>query len=135
MTPLATLIDHAEIRESERALLRSILATGSASGNVADIAEAAGISRRMMFRALAEMERAGIIIRSSRPGRFGSVLVTFNGDAASKLARMCHRLGREDDAPPGAEYTRPTDPQRAAEDRAHMLKTRARWSIYRRGEG
>jgi len=135
VTPLATLVDHAEIRESERALLRAIIATGSVSGSVADIAEAAGISRRMIFRALAEMERAGVIIRSSRPGRFGSVLVTFNGDAASKLARMCHRLGRSEEAPPGAEYTRPIDPRRAAEDRAHMIQTRARWSIYRRGEG
>jgi DNA-binding MarR family transcriptional regulator len=120
MTDLAALVERAEMRDSERGLLRAILPAGEVHGSVREIAERVGVSRRVMFRCLASLEADGIIIRSARPGRFGSVLVTFNGDAATKLHARCHRFGWKSEALRAVECNpiAPSDVERVKADRA-----------------
>ena len=51
MSDLATLVERAEMRDSERGLLRAILPAGEVHGSVREIAERVGVSRRVLITA------------------------------------------------------------------------------------
>lgn len=125
MSDLATIIDHARLSDLERSILRAILPTGFIGGTSQELADAQDVSPRSLFRALGSLERRGIIMRSAKRGRSGSMLITLNGDALTKLRALCHNLGRENERP-GAEYTpvRKEDEEAVRADRARLLESK-----------
>ena len=125
MSDLATLVDHARLTDLERSILRAILPAGCIGGTSQELADAQDVSPRSLFRALGSLERRGIIMRSSKRGKSGSMLITLNGDALTKLRALCHNLGRENERP-GAEYTpvRPENEEAVRADRARLLNAK-----------
>lgn len=125
MSDLATLVDHARLPELERSILRAILPAGCIGGTSQELADAQDVSPRSLFRALGSLERRGLIMRSAKRGRSGSMLITLNGDALTKLRALCHNLGRENERP-GAEYTpvRKEDEEAVRADRARLLESK-----------
>lgn len=122
MSDLATIIGHARLTDLERSILRAILPSGCIGGTSHELAEEHDVSTRSLFRALGSLERRGLIMRSAKRGKSGSMLVTLNGDALTKLRALCHNLGRENERP-GAEYTpvAKEDEEAVRADRARLL--------------
>lgn len=120
MTDLATIIAHARLTDLERAILRAILPAGYLAGTTRELSTLLDVNRSSLFRALSSLDRRGLIIRSSKRGKSGSMTITFNGRALDVLKALCDHLGRDDERP-GSEYT----PVRA-EDEAAVRADRAR---------
>lgn len=125
MTDLATIIGHARLTDLERSILRAILPTGFIGGTARELSEALGVNRSSLFRALAGLERRGLIMRSSKKGKAGSMTITFNGRALDNLRALCDHLGREGERP-GSEYTpvRAEDEPAVRADRARLIEAK-----------
>lgn len=125
MSDLATLLDHARLTDLERAILRAILPTGYIGGTARELSEMLDVNRSSLFRALSSLDRRGLIMRSSRKGKTGSMTITFNGRALDNLRALCDHLGRDGERP-GAEYTtvRPEDEPAVRADRARLIEAK-----------
>jgi DNA-binding transcriptional regulator YhcF (GntR family) len=139
VTPIATLIEHARLSDLERAICRAIAKDGSIGGTVRELAETFDVNRSSLFRAFSSLERREVVLRSSKRGKSGSILVTFNGRAVDKLRALCDHLSGESDAA-GTEYTAiPAGAEDAVrEDRARLLnakKARVAAMLQRVGQG
>ena len=124
------LIRHAALTETARCLLG--IMGDLIFAPVSQLAEQLQVERRTVFAAIAELASAGIITRSSERGRDGYVTLALTADAPDRLRALCYHL-RVSDGPPGAEYTHVADPEKAAEDRARLMrstawKLRTRWA-------
>ena len=122
VTDLATLLDHARLSDLERAILRAILPTGYIGGTARELSEMLDVHRSSLFRALSSLDRRGLVIRSAKEGKAGSMLVTLNGRALDILRSLCDHLGREGQRP-GMEYTwvRREDEEAVRADRARLI--------------
>lgn len=123
MTDLATLLDHARLTDLERAILRAIVPTGYIGGTARELSEALGVNRSSLFRALSSLDRRGLVMRSAKRGKSGSILLTLNSRALDALRGLCDHLGRDGERP-GAEYTKPRaeDEQAVRCDRARLVE-------------
>ena len=113
MSDLATLVDHARLTDLERAILRAIVPTGYIGGTARELSEMLDVNRSSLFRALSSLDHRGLIMRSARKGKAGSMTITFNGRALDNLRALCDHLGRDGERP-GSEYT----PVRAEDEEA-----------------
>lgn len=120
MTDLAVLLEHARLTDLERAIIRAIVPTGYIGGTARELSEALDVNRSSLFRALSSLDRRGLVMRSAKKGKAGSMLVTLNGRAVDILRGLCDHLGREGERP-GNEYTKPR-----AEDEPTVRADRAR---------
>ena len=129
MTDLSKLIEHAQVTDAERGILRA-LCVASVHGVAQAIADRLMMERRTFFRALKTLEAAGIVTRTGTRGRNGEVHVTFSDDALALLRRRCHYLGRDSERP-GMEYhpvpKGTEDAVRA--DRARLMASRSMWRV------
>ena len=127
MTPLATLVEHARFSDTERAICRIIAEKGHMGGTARELADTLCVNRSSLFRALASLDHAGVIMRSAKRGKAGSMLVTFNGRAVDKLRALCDHLGGRDEHT-GAEYTAipPEMEETVRADRARLLAEKRR---------
>lgn len=126
MTPL----DIAPMSDTARALLRMAM-HGDVHASVAELAERVGVGERHIKRAVAELVALGLCARDGRGGRGRVAALRANGDTERTLRALCHRLWREDEAPPGAEYTPLRDVEAARRDRAiycHAVGRGPRWA-------
>lgn len=124
---LTDLIAHARISDAARDVLTMLPYGGTGPHLAAYI----GVSLRTAWRAVRELEREGLIVRRSSPGRGGGLRLVANSDMEANLRRLCHGLGRRHEPPPGQEYTRLTDEEAARRDRArycHATGTGPRWA-------
>ena len=122
MTDLATIIGHARLTDLERSILCAILPTGYIGGTARELSDMLDVNRSSLFRALSSLDRRGLIMRSSKKGKAGSMTITFNGRALDNLRALCDHLGREGERP-GSEYTpvRAEDEPAVRADRARLL--------------
>lgn len=122
VTDLATLAEHARLTDLERAIIRAILPTGYVGGTARELAELLDVNRSSLFRALSSLDRRGLVMRSAKNGKAGSMLVTLNGRAVDILRGLCDHLGRDGERP-GAEYTKPRaeDEEAVRADRERLL--------------
>lgn len=125
MTDLATLLDHARLTDLERAIIRAILPDGYIGGRARELSEMFDVNRSSLFRALSSLDRRGLVMRSAKKGKAGSMLVTLNGRALDILRGLCDHLGRDGERP-GAEYTpvRKEDEEAVRADRARLLNAK-----------
>lgn len=131
MTDRQTLIAHADLTDTARALLAMVVERGRIAETAGDIAAQLAVSDRTVFRASVELERAGLITRESARGRGGFLRLTPKPDIDAVLRRLCHGLGRRHEPPPGQEYTKLADEEAARRDRArycHATGTGPRWA-------
>lgn len=131
MTDTATLIAHADLTDTARALLTMVVERGRIAETAGGIAAQLAVSDRTVFRASVELERAGLITRESARGRGGCLRLTPKPDIDTVLRRLCHGLGRSQEPPPGQEYTRLMDEEAARRDRArycHATGTGPKWA-------
>ena len=112
MTPLATLIAHADIPEPVRELLPHL----PWDGTVAALADHMGVTERTVYRAVAAARKLGLVADE----------YALTPDSERILRACCQGVGRPRETP-GAEYTPLADVDAARDDRA-------RW-FYRRGSG
>jgi len=139
VTPIATIVEHARLSDLERAICRAIATDGSIGGTARELAEVLDVNRSSLFRALSSLERREVILRSSKRGKSGSILVTFNGRAVDKLRSLCDHLSSRSEAA-GTEYTAiPAGAEDAVrEDRARLVnakKARVAAMLQRVGQG
>ena len=127
MSDLATLVDHARLTDLERAILRAIVPTGYIGGTARELSEVLDVNRSSLFRALSSLDHRGLIMRSARKGKAGSMTITFNGRALDNLRALCDHLGRDGERP-GSEYTpvRAEDEEAVRADRARLLELKRR---------
>ena len=127
MTDLATIIDHARLTDLERSILRAILPAGCIGGTARELSEVLDVNRSSLFRALSSLDHRGLIMRSARKGKAGSMTITFNGRALDNLRALCDHLGRDGERP-GSEYTpvRAEDEEAVRADRARLLELKRR---------
>ncbi len=127
MTDLATLIAYADVTDLERAILRAILPAGYIGGTARELSEMLDVNRSSLFRALSSLDRRGLVMRSAKKGKAGSMLVTLNGRALDILRGLCDHLGRDGERP-GSEYTpvRKEDEEAVRADRARLLDLKRR---------
>ena len=123
MSDLATMLDHARLTDLERAILRAIVPAGYIGGTARELSEALDVNRSSLFRALSNLDRRGLVMRSAKKGKAGSMMVTLNGRAVDILRGLCDHLGRDGERP-GAEYTKPRaeDEEAVRADRARLVE-------------
>ena len=125
MIDLATIIGHARLTDLERSILRAIMPTGFIGGTARELSESLDVNRSSLFRALSSLDHRGLIIRSSKRGKSGSMTITFNGRALDVLKSLCDHLGRDGERP-GSEYTpvRAEDEPAVRADRARLIEAK-----------
>lgn len=121
MTP----IDLAPMSDTARSILRLVVGSGELRESSERIGERLYVDIRTVKRAVAELVWLGLVsVERDRGGRGHVRTIRTNSDTDAKLRALCHRLGREGDGQPGAEYTRPLDEAEARRDRAERYRAR-----------
>jgi len=136
VSDLATLLEHARLTDLERAILRAVVPAGHIGGTARELSEELDVNRSSLFRALSSLDRRGLVMRSAKRGKSGSILLTLNSRALDVLRGLCDHLGRDGERP-GAEYTkpRPEDEEAVRADRARLVERKRARQVAALGNG
>lgn len=105
--------------------IREACADGPRALPTPEIAKAAGVDKRTVLRLLPHLEEEGFFTRTGAERSVATFQLVTNAVPERGLSPAeKHAIGRDDEDPPGTEYTPIVDPAAARADRVRAFRAR-----------